>query len=510
MMKKLLSLAALFFLAAALSACSKSPQEQPPLPATTSSTDAIETALPTPTVDLPVRTSTPGPTSTPAPTPTPTLVPPFQGVSVMGMDLTGTNYNSIARLAADAGAHWARSDGVRWADIEPNPGERRWESQAAFESFSLALSENGLHHITIVKDTPGWAQGVPPYACGPIAADALDDFGNFMFDLVSRYSAEPYNLKYWELGNEPDAAYRFVPPDSPFGCWGEHGDAYYGGRYYAEMLKAVYPRIKAADPQTQVLIGGLLLDCDPDNPPITNRDTGEIKDCSPGLFLEGVLENGGGDYFDGVSFHAYDYYDSATGFFLNFNWNGGMFEQDLVPVIVAKTQFLRNILSKYGHLDKYLVNTETALLCGRDGNEAFCLSDRFRSMKADYVAMSYASAVADGLRGNLWYTLQETWRRSYLAPGGVPEKGYYAFRYAAERHTGAAYWGPVHEFDDVHGYKFKKEGREYWVIWSLTGAPVSVSFDELPESLYSVTGEPIPPTQTIELSASPVYVDWAP
>jgi hypothetical protein len=39
----------------------------------------------------------------------------------------------------------------------------------------------------------------------------------------------------------------------------------FGGEYYGNMLKIVYPAIKSADPQAQVLVGGLLLDCDPVN-----------------------------------------------------------------------------------------------------------------------------------------------------------------------------------------------------------------------------------------------------
>jgi len=81
-------------------------------------------------------------------------------------------------------------------------------------------------------------------------------------------------------------------------------DEYYGGGYYAEMLKAVYPAIKEADPQAQVLIGGLLLDCDPTHPP-------EGKDCKPSKFLEGILKNDGGDYFDIISFHGYPPYSGA-------------------------------------------------------------------------------------------------------------------------------------------------------------------------------------------------------
>ena len=513
MKKHLLSFSIGLLTAAALTACSTGAPPPSPEDATTlptemaASTEAISPEKSEPT---PAPTGSPTPTPVPIPTATPTPVPPYLGVSIMGLDLTGKNYDSLARQAAEAGAFWARADGVRWADIEPNPGDRNWDKLGEFERFLQSLTANNLKLITIVKDTPGWAQARPPSSCGPISADAFDDFGNFMFDLVSRYSVEPYKLKYWELGNEPDIAYQLVPADSPFGCWGERSDPYYGGGYYAEMLKAVYPRIKAADPEAQVLIGGLLLDCNPVNPPIINGDTGETKDCSPALFLEGILRNGGGDFFDGVSYHAYDFYDSATGFFLNINWNGGKYEQDLVPVVAIKTQFIKNTLSAYGHLDKYLVNTETALLCGRDGNEPFCTSEAFQDMKADYVAMSYAIARADGIEGNLWYTLEDSWRRSYLAPRGVPVKGFYAFQYASERHAGSVYWGPVREFEGVYGYKFRQEGREFWVIWSQTGAPVSVSFSAMPEAVYSVTGEPLTAAQTFELTSSPLYVDWAP
>ena len=72
------------------------------------------------------------------------------------------------------------------------------------------------------------------------------------------------------------------------------------------MLKVAYPQIKAADPQAQVLVGGLLLDCDP-RPGAGCSLT--AQNAIPPKFLEGILRNNGGPYFDGVSFHAYDFYD---------------------------------------------------------------------------------------------------------------------------------------------------------------------------------------------------------
>src|SRR5690606_32739206 len=127
----------------------------------------------------------------------------------------------------------------------------------------IQFSEQKLTPIIVISHTPTWAQQVPGASCGPIKPTALADFAKFMGEMASRYSKPPYNVHYWEIGNEPDVAPEQVPNDSVFGCWGNMSDPYYGGAYYAEMLKVVYPAIKKADPLAQVVFGGLLLDCDP-------------------------------------------------------------------------------------------------------------------------------------------------------------------------------------------------------------------------------------------------------
>ncbi len=98
-----------------------------------------------------------------------------------------------------------------------------------------------------------------------------------------------------------------MPPAvySVFGCWGNPNDPYYGGGYYAELLKRAYPAAKAANPQAIVMNGGLLLDCDPRYPP-------PGKDCLPAQFLEGMLRNQGAAYFDILAFHGYPYYGTPS------------------------------------------------------------------------------------------------------------------------------------------------------------------------------------------------------
>ena len=106
--------------------------------------------------------------------------------------------------------------------------------------------------------------------------------------------------------------YRFITLKASSAAQGDINDPYFGGEFYAQMLKAAYPAIKAADPQAQVLVGGLLLD----NPDVATNNTA--------LFLEGILRGGGSPFFDAVSFHCYSYSWGAVGRMSNPNSPGSV------------------------------------------------------------------------------------------------------------------------------------------------------------------------------------------
>ena len=455
-----------------------------------------------PTAAVAAPTFTPGPTALPA---------PFLGESIMGIELIGPNFGSQAGLSANAGAFWIRWNAVFWSDVEPTEGDRIWGALSIFDQQILSLASQNLPPIVIVRSTPVWAQMEPGSFCGPILPEALDNFGIFMYELVARYSAPPYNVKYWELWNEPDVDPRLVPSDQIYGCWGDEDDAFYGGGRYAEMLKVAYPAIKEADPEAQVLVGGLLLDCDPVNPPEISPGSGVPKYCGPSKFLEGILINGGGDFFDGVSFHAYDQYDPTSGFFGNPNWHSGYTLSGLIPVLVPKVRFIKSVLATYGYSDKYLINTETSLLCGATGAEPDCNNGAHTEMKTDYVAMSYTAAAAEGLVGNIWFTLDRPWRRSALTlPNGSPTTAFVAYNFVAQQLEGASFWGNVAEFEGVTGYKFRRGDLEFWVVWSLDAGDHIIELPEMPSALYDVVGTQLQPVQTLAITESPVYVMFGP
>jgi len=323
--------------------------------------------------------------------------------------------------------------------------------------------------------------------------------------LVARYSVSPYNVKYWEIWNEPDIDPIYVSPDSPYGCWGDQNDAYYGGGYYAEMLKAAYPQIKAADPQAQVLVGGLLLDCDP-RPEAGCAAVGHSS--VPGKFLEGILINNGAPYFDGVSFHAYDYYFGQSGQYGNSNWQSAW--NTTGSVLIAKAQFIQGLLGQYGVSGKFLMNTESALLCNACSNDSV-----FETTKAYYVAQAYSAAIAKGLRANIWYSVMGWQNSGLLNPDLSPRPAYTAFQFARSELRDAAFAGDITGSDigdasSVKGYKFNRGDRRIWVLWSLDGAAHSINLPGVPLTAWDALGNPVTPAVSMNVTLNPLYLEWSP
>lgn len=481
-----------------LSACNQQP---------TGTIEDAATLIPSITATkLPPPTLTSIPTDTPQPTETPIPTPPLEPIG--GIELHSLTNEHGLDLLRDTNAYWIRKNALLWTDVEPNEGDRNWAAVAALENELINASEQGYEVILIVRRTPLWAQAVPNYFCGPVKSEKLDAFANFLHDAVARYSAPPYNVKFWEIGNEPDVDHKLVGPDFPFGCWGNDQDEYYGGGYYAEMLKSTYPKIKTADPESQVLVGGLLLFCNPLNPPEKSPGSGEYSDCTPSKFLEGILKNGGGDFFDGISFHAYDYYNGAYPKFGNGAWHSAW--DTTGPVALAKFKYLRSLLGIYGYPDKFLMNSETAILCGRDGQEPECQTDEFNQTKANYVAQLFTMAQAEGLRANIWYSITG-WRASGLVENDMqPTQTLEAYKFVLQMLENAAYSRKITEYPGIMGYQFVRNGQNLWVIWGAPKNSSPLNLPEIPQAIYDVYGNALPVSQTIEDLTSFLYLEFTP
>ena len=389
--------------------------------------------------------------------------------------------------ALAAGAHWLRFDAFDWDRIEPvstSPATYRWDQ--VDEPSLVTAADNGLRMIAVVKYTPDWAQKHATAFCGPIHSEALGRYADFLYALVSRYKNPPFNIKHWELGNEPDVPTASGRP--AFGCWGDPNDPYFGGEYYALMLQAAYPAIKAADPEARVLLGGLLLD---------NPD--EATDNSA-RFLEGILKAGGGSYFDWVSFHGYSYPYYWEGQMSNPKW------PDSGTTVTQKAALIRTVLNRYGYSNKPLIQTEASLYCDADTPEHL---DACLETQAMFVPRAYAEGIAAGLQGLIYYALICEYRSLGLLRTDLsPRPSYRAYQTASSSLSKARYAGPAAGYPEgITGYSFVPfMGGSLDLIWSQNGVPKQVTlppgssaFDRYRDQLDAVSG-------SISVGNGPVYI----
>ena len=460
----------------------------------------VFTDLQTSTISSPTLKAAQTPTISLPSTPTST-----QELAGINFPITGLEIGQFANskqkfgMISAAGVNAIRNNGVLWSEVEPIKGERRWDTVKTLENGLIDASAAGLDVILVVRSAPDWAQKVPGSSCGPIKEEELQSFALFMKDLVTRYSVPPYNVRYWELGNEPDVAPQGVSSNSVFGCWGDDSDEYYGGGYYAEMLQTVYPVMKAANPEVEVLIGGLLLDCDPINPP-------EGKDCKPAKFLEGILLGGGGDFFDIISFHGYAHYSGGGGLYNDVHsipWErrGG--------VVLGKVDFIREVLSNFGY-NKPIMLTEGALLCP-EGYTKQCNppGESFYEAQADYVVWLYLRNWAEGIVGTIWYMFESPgWRHGSMVDENNQAKPVFlALDFLTTELGEARYIQKVTEYPDLQGYEFVTNQKKIWVLWSPDGQSYTIDLPTTVTKVLDVYGNEIALSQGRIAVLRPVYME---
>ena len=426
----------------------------------------------------------------------PVVMNKYPFLPVFGIALDRLDSSTGMDMISGAGATWTRA-GFIWSAIEPQEGARNWD--ASLEQKLVDLGTRKIQPIMLIEGTPGWALK-NGFICGAVAEDKFPALGQFAYDLVKRYSAAPYNVRYWELWNEPDVT-------GLLGCWGDPSDnLFYGGYYYGQMLKAVYPQMKAADPGAQVLVGGLLLDCDPNNPPAG-------QDCLPAKFLNGILASGAGPYFDGASFHAYDFY-TGMGTYGNDNWHSS--SSTTGPVSIAKGRYLKGLLAQYGYGEKYLVSTETAVFYGKNVMDPPCDPNApvdVEVTKVDYVIHSYAAAVAEGLKANIWFSALGVRCSGLLKSDLTPKAAYYAYQFAEQELGEAVFMRAIGDYGQVMGYEYETPGKKLWVVWSLDGQvhPITLPAQPLEVSRVGVDGLAVQETNDISLTvdSSPRFIEFS-
>lgn len=164
---------------------------------------------------------------------------------------------------------------VDWSYVEPAKGTYDWSKPDRLVASARA---HGLTPILTIAYTPPWARAADgdPSSVATHPARA-SDYADFARNTAARYR----QASLFELWNEPNHTNFWKPTPN--------------ATQFAELVRAAYPAIKSARPDSTVIVGGLAA------PP----DDGRY--ISAPTFVEGLYANGLHGNVDAISFHPYNY-----------------------------------------------------------------------------------------------------------------------------------------------------------------------------------------------------------
>ncbi len=164
-----------------------------------------------------------------------------------------------------------------WAYYEPDrQGDYSWDHPDMVIAHAEA---QGLRVIARISLTPAWARP-PDTALNYLDADSYAAFASFAAAFAERYQGRVNDII---VLNEPNLTFEW------------------GGRQttpadYVDLLRVVYPVVKAANPEAVVLAGALAPTLEPPGSPNGLNDL---------LYLQQMYEAGAADYFDALAVHSY-------------------------------------------------------------------------------------------------------------------------------------------------------------------------------------------------------------
>jgi hypothetical protein len=417
----------------------------------------------------------------------------------------------ITTRLGELSAGWVRlSARVSWRSMQPNETDPiNWSLLADTENELRLLKQMGIKPVLVINDSPHWAT-VYPSSCSAIRSDKFEAYASFLEQLVNRLKTSEFDVHDWELGNEPEVDPELIPPDSAFGCWGEINDPYYGGQHYGEMLKYVAPRIRNADGNAKIWIGGLILS----TPETTNPDLGK-----PENFIRGILEAGAAPYFDILPFHGHTQYYGGmidSEMYLSGPWN------EMGGGVRGKVKYLRDILSSHG-VTKPLVINEIGVGCKEETYD-FCNPpvEEFYEFKADMLVRIATRVLADDVKGFTWYTLEGPgWRSQGLLDGASsPQQAFVAYQELNNQIQDTSHLGPVGYNPNIEAYAFQRGPDEILVIlWtkenivqdiaipvaSFVGARMRLGY-----SIVDLIPQPVGTDYTLSVGFSPIFLTLRP
>lgn len=199
-----------------------------------------------------------------------------QGSSFAALDPTNLSRTLDVFTASRAGG--LRFD-IPWYFIQNKKNLFTWD---ATDAVVNAINNRGAFALASIVTCPPWAAANSSGYQWTRPKNAAD-YATFCGQVAQRYRGK---IDAYEIWNEPNGALFFSPNPDPV--------------FYTSMVRAAYPKIKAADSSVTVLAGAL-------------GSTGNTASTVSGLdFLTAMYANSVGPYCDAISNHPYEWNFTST------------------------------------------------------------------------------------------------------------------------------------------------------------------------------------------------------
>ena len=332
-----------------------------------------------------------------------------------GKGVVELNLDSIKGVGIDA-----IRDEVGWGSVEREKDKLVMPER--FDTYVRRASARGLDVLLILD----YANRFYDDGDRPRSPEAIEGFCRYA-EFVVRHFGDAVRL--YEVWNEWDIG---IGMPEPYRQGGSPED-------YAKLLKAAYPRIKAANPDALVMAGG--------------STSGGVKRG----WLEGIVKLGALDYCDAISIHSYNYNDK--------------FPQRGPEACSAWMTSVRAMLARYNDgadVPFYVTEMGWPTHVTKGGTDT--------QLSASYLARLYLLArTSPSFRGLWWYDFQDDgWNPEHnednfglVRPDLTPKPAYHVLADISELVGKGQYAGSVASGDEhLRGLRFTRAGRDYWTLWS--------------------------------------------
>ncbi len=351
-----------------------------------------------------------------------------------------------------AGITAIRDEGS-WSSVEQVKGQ--YSIPDHVEQYVRAAAAKGLEVMMILD----YANRLYDNGDRPRSPEAIEGFCRYAEFMVRHFGKD---IRLYEVWNEWDIG---IGLPREYNKGGSPKD-------YFNLLKAVYPRIKAADPDATVIAGG----------------------CTSGGvnkgWFEGIVKLGALEYCDAVSIHSYNYSDKFP-----------ERSPETCSKWMARVQDMLRENNNGKDVPFYVTEMGWPNQTDKRGTEP--------QLSASYLARLYLLArTSPSFRGLWWYDFQDDgWNPEHnennfgiVRPDLTPKPHYHVMADISDLIANGQYLGQIESKDEnLRILRFRHNGADVWAIWSV---------DDQQRQVILQANEP--PTQVIlhQLGSKPSQSSW--